>query len=492
MFIHRSITDTIGNTPVVSLRRLAPGGGLHAKLESANPGGSVKDRMALAMIEAAERSGALHPGQTVVEASSGNAGISLAMVCAARGYPLVIVMGEQFSVERRRLMRFLGARVVLTPAHLKGSGMVEKARELAATHGWFWPRQFENQANAEVHERHTGPEIAAAFAGRRLDYVVLGTGTGGSLRGIGHALRRLRPDVRLVVAEPDNAPLLSGGRPQPEHGSHPDFRPHPMQGWTPDFIPLHTAAALTEDLVHRVMPVGGDQALATSRDLARREGILAGITSGATVAAGLRLLAEEPAAEVLCLLPDTGERYLSTPLFDDIGQDMDAGEWEISRSSPTARFDAPGRGAAPTVPLPPASSVDESVLRWFEGVVRDPAQPVVAFTLAWCEFSWSLRRLFERIGLPFRVVELDAPPLREAGLDLQLRALLHIRTGQPTLPQVFVGGRYLGGCTETMAAFRNGELARRVEAAGLDPSRWPSLDPEQFLPRWRQHREALA
>src|SRR5690606_34903729 len=270
MFIHRSITDTIGNTPVVSLRRLAPGGGLHAKLESANPGGSVKDRMALAMIEAAERSGALHPGQTVVEASSGNAGISLAMVCAARGYPLVIVMGEQFSVERRRLMRFLGARVVLTPAHLKGSGMVEKARELAATHGWFWSRQFENQANAEVHERHTGPEIAAAFAGRRLDYVVLGTGTGGSLRGIGHALRRLRPDVRLVVAEPDNAPLLSGGRPQPEHGSHPDFRPHPVQGWTPDFIPLHTAAAVTAELVHRVMPVGGDQALATSRDLARR------------------------------------------------------------------------------------------------------------------------------------------------------------------------------------------------------------------------------
>src|SRR5690606_35802267 len=352
--------------------------------------------------------------------------------------------------------------------HLKGSGMVEKARELAATHGWFWPRQFENQANAEVHERHTGPEIAAAFAGRRLDYVVLGTGTGGSLRGIGHALRRLRPDVRLVVAEPDNAPLLSGGRPQPEHGSHPDFRPHPMQGWTPDFIPLHTAAALTEDLVHRVMPVGGDQALATSRDLARREGILAGITSGATVAAGLRLLAEEPAAEVLCLLPDTGERYLSTPLFDDIGQDMDAGEWEISRSSPTARFDAPGRGAAPTVPLPPASSVDESVLRWFEGVVRDPAQPVVAFTLAWCEFSWSLRRLFERIGLPFRVAELDAPPLRAAGLDLQLRALLHIPTGQPTLPQVFVGGRYLGGCTETMAVFRQFLLEAAAELRGVE------------------------
>src|SRR5690606_23576857 len=210
-----------------------------------------------------------------------------------------------------------------------GSGMVEKARELAATHGWFWPRQFENQANAEVHERHTGPEIAAAFAGRRLDYVLLGAGTGGSLRGIGRALRRLRPDTRLLLAEPDNAPLLSGGRPHPARGSHPDFRPHPMQGWTPDFIPLHTAAAVTEELVHRVLPVSGEDALATARLLARREGILAGITAGATVAAGLRLQAEPPDAELLCLLPDTGERYLSTPLFEDIGQDMDAAEWEI-------------------------------------------------------------------------------------------------------------------------------------------------------------------
>ncbi len=303
--------------------------------------------MALAMIEAAERSGELRPGQTVVEASSGNTGIALAMVCAAKGYPLVIVMAEQFSVERRRLMRFLGARVVLTPAHLKGSGMVAKARELAQRHGWFWCRQFENEANAQAHARTTGPEIVEAFNGKPLDFVVLGAGTGGTLRGIGPVLRKFRPDTRLVVCEPDNAPLLAAGRHQDraEDGSardsHPDFRPHPMQGWTPDFIALHTELARSEGSLDRVLPVSGDEAIRCARELARREGVLAGITSGATVAGALQLLREHPGAHVLCLLPDTGERYLSTPLFEGIGQDMDAQEWDISRSSPTARFDAP-------------------------------------------------------------------------------------------------------------------------------------------------------
>ncbi len=348
-----TLLDTIGRTPVVRLSHLAPAGAtLYAKLESFNPGGSVKDRMALAMIEAAERSGALRPGQTVIEASSGNTGIALAMVCAAKGYPLVIVMAEQFSVERRRLMRFLGARVVLTPAHLKGSGMVDKARELAARHGWFWCRQFENEANARVHARTTGPEIVNTFAGRRLDYVVLGAGTGGTLRGVGEVLRRERPDVRIVACEPDNAPLLAGGRAQerlPDGGpaaSHPDFRPHPLQGWTPDFIALHTAEAVAAGYVDRILPVPGAEALACARELARREGVLAGATSGATIAGALRLLADDPGAHVLCLLPDTGERYLSTPLFDGIGQDMDEAEWDISRSSPAARFESPATSAA--------------------------------------------------------------------------------------------------------------------------------------------------
>jgi cysteine synthase A len=353
-----SILGTIGRTPVVRLDRIAPPGiNLYAKLEAFNPAGSVKDRLALSVIEDAERSGALRPGQTVVEATSGNTGIALAMVCARKGYPLVVVMAENFSVERRRLMRFLGASVVLTPAADKGSGMMRKAAELAAAHGWFLCRQFENPANVAAHVATTGPEIVEAFADTTLDYFVAGCGTGGTIGGVAQVLRRAMPATRIVVCEPDNAPMLGSGLPQPRDaagaplGSHPAFRPHPMQGWSPDFISPLTASALDAALVDRVVPVNGRAAFDGARELARREGVLTGITGGATLAGALQIAAEAPrGSNILCLLPDTGERYLSTPLFADVPADMTADEVAISRSTPSARFDV---AAAPGPHRPP-------------------------------------------------------------------------------------------------------------------------------------------
>jgi cysteine synthase A len=260
--LHANILETIGRTPIVRINRLAPSHvRLYAKVEAFNPMGSVKDRLALAVIEDAERRGLLRPGQTVVEATSGNTGIGLAMVCAQKGYPLVVVMSENFSVERRRLMRFLGAKVVLTPAALKGSGMLAKATELAETHGWFLARQFENEANADMHSRTTAIEILEAFGNERLDYFVTGYGTGGTLKGVARVLRERSPHTQIVVCEPDNSQVLGSGIPQPRHtdgtpaGSHPQFRPHPVQGWSPDFIPKLTEDAVNAHLFDRVVPV---------------------------------------------------------------------------------------------------------------------------------------------------------------------------------------------------------------------------------------------
>jgi cysteine synthase len=488
--MHSSILATVGGTPVVRLGRIAPRGvHLYAKLEAFNPTGSVKDRMALAAIEAAERSGALCPGQTVVEASSGNTGLSLAMVCAARGYPLVVVMAEPFSVERRRLMRFMGARVVLTPAALKGSGMIAKARELAATHGWFFVDQFDNPANVEAHVRGTAREILAQFHGVRLDAFVTGAGTGGTLAGVARVLRQARPDCRIIVCEPDNAPMLASGIPQPraidgQMSSHPLFRPHPMQGWSPDFIPGATAVALADGLVDQVLAVDGGEAMRQSRELARREGILTGISGGATLAGALQVAAGMPAGgSVLCMLPDTGERYLSTPLFEEIGADMDDAEWEISRSTPAARFDRPLPTTlpSPTTPMPDAAD-DGALAR----LLDDPARPTLMFALAWCEYCWAVRRLFERLGAPLDVIELDAPAhAADAGA---LRARLHTLTGSPTLPQVFVGGQWIGGCSETFEALADGSLAQRLAGLGLPCRLPPGFDPAQLLPTWRQPR----
>jgi cysteine synthase A len=323
-----SILDTIGRTPVVKLANLAPKSvEVYAKIESFNPGGSVKDRLALAVIEDAERSGALKPGQTVIEATSGNTGIGLAMVCARKGYPLVIVMAENFSIERRRLMRFLGAKVVLTPAADKGSGMLAKAVELAETHGWFLTRQFENEANADIHTKTTAQEILADFEGERLDYWVTTFGTGGTLKGVARALKKARPEIKIIAAEADNSRVIGGvGQPAangPITMSHPSFRPHPIQGTGPDFIPKLTQDVLDAHWIDEIMPVNGADALRLSRELATREGIFAGISAGAAVAAALKVAARAPdGARILCMLPDTGERYLSTVLFDDVPVDM--------------------------------------------------------------------------------------------------------------------------------------------------------------------------
>lgn len=309
--IYDNILGTIGRTPIVRIQRLGPPQvTMYVKCEFFNPMSSVKDRLAIGIIEDAERTGALQPGQTVVEATSGNTGIALAMVCAAKGYPFVAVMAESFSIERRKIMRMLGARVILTAAAERGTGMVRKAEALAAQHGWFLARQFENPANPGYHRSTTGPEILQDFAGRRLDYFVSGWGTGGTLTGAGQMIRLARPDVQVVVAEPAGAALLAGK----------PFAPHKIQGWSPDFIP----AVLDREVPHRMALVTDAEAIETARALARKEGIFCGISSGGTFAAALKVAAEAQSGSViLAMLPDTGERYLSTPLFEGIAEGAD-------------------------------------------------------------------------------------------------------------------------------------------------------------------------
>jgi cysteine synthase A len=341
-----SILETVGNTPVVKIEKLAPDGiDLYVKIEAFNPLGSVKDRLALGVIEDAEKKGLLKPGQTVVEATSGNTGIGLAMVCARKGYPLVVTMAETFSVERRRLMRFLGAKVVLTPAAERGTGMVKKAEELAAKHGWFRTRQFENEANADMHSRTTAREIIDDFAGERLDYFVTGFGTGGTLKGVGRVLADERPETKVIVIEPADAPMLTDGSAQPRTddgsptASHPAWKPHPLQGWSPDFVPKLTGDAMAAGLVDRVITVANAEAMQWSRQLAQKEGIFVGISAGGTFAGALKLCADIPkGSTVLCMLPDTGERYLSTGLFADVVPEMNDEELAISRSTPSGQM----------------------------------------------------------------------------------------------------------------------------------------------------------
>lgn len=309
--IYDSILHTIGRTPIVRVNHIAPAHvTMYVKCEYFNPLSSVKDRLAIAIIEDAEKRGTLKPGQTVVEATSGNTGIALAMVCAAKGYPFVAVMVETFSVERRKIMRMLGAKVILTPAAERGSGMVRRAAELAAKHGWFLARQFENEANPAYHRQTTGPEILSDFAGRRLDYFVSGWGTGGTITGAGEMIRLARPEVRIVATEPAGASLLAGA----------EFKPHKIQGWTPDFVP----AVLNRSVPHEIVPVTDEESIAASRALASKEGIFCGISSGGTFAAALRVAEKAPAGSViLAMLPDTAERYLSTALFEGIAEGSD-------------------------------------------------------------------------------------------------------------------------------------------------------------------------
>jgi cysteine synthase len=339
---YNNILETIGNTPVVKIGKLAPKNvNLYVKLEAFNPMGSVKDRLALGIIEDAEKSGELKPGQTVIEATSGNTGIGLAMVCAQKGYPLVLTMAESFSVERRQLMRFLGAKVVLTPATSKGTGMVNKAFELAKANGWFLTRQFENESNPDVHSRTTAVEILDDFADEGLDYWVTGFGTGGTLRGVSRVLAEKSPDTKIIVCEPEVAALLSSGEDQARNPdgspavSHSAFSPHPMQGWSPDFIPKITGDAVDSGLISQIVKITGPDAIRCAKELAAQEGIFVGISSGGTFAGALQVAAEAPdGSNILCMLPDTGERYLSTPLFADVPVDMTAEEIELSQSTP--------------------------------------------------------------------------------------------------------------------------------------------------------------
>jgi cysteine synthase A len=341
---YNSIIETVGRTPIVRINRIAPEGvNLWVKVEAFNPLGSVKDRLALGVIEAAEKSGELKPGQTVVEMTSGNTGIGLAMVCAAKGYPLVIVMPESFSVERRKLMRFLGAKVLLTPAAQRATGAISKALELAKAHGWFLTRQFENPANPEYHERTTGPEIVADFKDIGLDYFVTGFGTGGTLNGVARVLAKESPRTKIVVCEPAEAPMLTSGQSQPRNADgtpssgHPAWKPHPMQGWSPDFIPKLTGE-VDFSRVHKVLTVTAAEAMKCSQDLAAKEGVFVGITSGASFAGALEVAKAAPkGSNILAMLPDTGERYLSTPLFANIPAEMTDEELSIIRSTPSAQ-----------------------------------------------------------------------------------------------------------------------------------------------------------
>jgi cysteine synthase A len=495
---YANILETIGNTPLVRLNRLAPPGvNVYAKVESFNPLGSVKDRMAHAVIEHAERTGQLKPGQTVIEATSGNTGIGLAMVCAQKGYPLVVTMAESFSLERRKLLRFLGARVVLTPAAEKGTGMLNKAVELAERHGWYLCRQFENEANAEVHTRTTAREILADFEGDTLHAFVSGFGTGGTLLGVARGLKAADPAIRVVAAEPDNSPVLASGIAQPRDasgrptGSHPFFRPHLMQGWSPDFVSRLTEDALAENLVDEIVPVDGNEALRLARALATQEGIFVGTSSGATLAAALTVAGRSaPGTNIVCMLPDTGERYLSTPLFEGITDDMNDAEIAISRSTPGYRFDAPMVCPAPvtTIGRPEATvDLDEEARAFVTRAVRD--EPVVMFALEWCEFCWAVRKLFARLNIPYASIDLDSVALQERDLGVKIRAVLNNRIGSPTIPQIYIGGQHVGGCTELFEAMADGSMQRMLESAGVEYARDIELDPRSLLPKWVHPRK---
>ncbi|MEQ8355548.1 MAG: pyridoxal-phosphate dependent enzyme [Kiloniellaceae bacterium] len=500
---YESILETVGNTPAVRINNLAPEGvNLFAKLEAFNPLGSVKDRLALGIIEDAERRGLLKPGQTVIEATSGNTGIGLAMVCAQKRYPLVIVMAESFSVERRKLMRFLGAKVVLTPAAERGMGMLQKVTELSEKHGWFVCNQFENEANADFHSRTTAREILADFADTRLDYWVTGAGTGGTLKGVSRVLKAESPETEIVLCEPDNAQVLGSGIDQTRGAdgrpseSHPTARPHPMQGWSPDFIPKLTEDALAAHHADRIVPVNGSEALRLSRALAQQEGIFTGITAGATMAGALEVARNAPqGSNILFMAPDTGERYLSTVLFEHVGVDMNDEEVEISKSTPSCRFDRP----APPPPKTPAAAEATPAVRpdveseaYLAAALNDPQRPVVMFALEWCEFCWSVRKFFAKLGIAYRSVDIDTVAMQDGNLGGRVRAALNAQTGCRTIPQIFIGGEFIGGCTETFDAYNRGELQKLLTASGVAYDAEVRVDPYSFFPAWLQSRQVVA
>ncbi len=496
MAVHQNILDAIGNTPVVRLQHLAPEGvELFVKLEAANPMGSVKDRLALGIIEAAEQSGELKPGQTVIEATSGNTGLGLAMVCAAKGYPLVVVMAENFSLERRKMLRFLGAKVVLSPPWAKGTGMIAIARKLAKDNGWFLCRQFDNEAGADIHSRTTAVEIIRDFGPNGLTAWVTGFGTGGTLKGVARVLREQSPATRIVVAEPENSALIGSGIAQDlcadgqPAKSHPAFHPHPMQGWVPDFISKLTRDALADGLIDRTVGVSGSEAIDCAVQLARREGIFCGISSGATLAAALKLARDEaPGSRILAMLPDTGERYLSTPLFGDISVDMGEEEEALLWSAMPAIAPAAASAAAPA---PEPVSTDSTARAFVSDAIHSNKGKIVMFAMSWCEFCWSVRKLLATLGAPLVSIDIDTPEFRKANDVPKIRAALAELAGNPTLPQVYAGGTHLGGCMEILAAAQSGELQRLLAENGITCDAGP-IDAYQFLPSWVTPPERVA
>lgn len=477
-----SILETVGNTPIVRLSNIEPKHvKLYAKVESFNPMGSVKDRFARAVIERAEKSGVLRPGQTVIEATSGNTGIGLAMVCAQKNYPLVIVMAENFSIERRKLMRFLGAKVILTPAAQKGAGMLAKAIALAEEHDWFLTRQFENEVNADIHSETTAEEILKDFTGEDLHYWVSAYGTGGTIKGVARVLKAKRPDVKIVLAEPENSPIISSGISQTYNGipeSHPLFRPHPIQGTSPDFIPKLTNDAIDAQYVDLVKPVNGADALRLSRELAIREGIFAGISSGSALAAALKVADQAPeGTTILCMLPDTGERYLSTPLFESVSAEMNDEERAISDSIAPVVLPA-----QPSVMVPADTSARLSVKDTLDNT------PVVMYALSWCEFCWAVRRLFKAMGVEFTSVDLDSVAYQKDNFGGRVRTALWERTNISTIPQVFIAGELIGGATDVIAAAESGELLEKLSALNLPTDPVDAENPRGFLPGWLQKK----
>ena len=491
-----NVLQTIGGTPVIRLNVLAPKHvDMYVKVESFNPMGSVKDRLALGVIEAAERTGDLKPGQTVVEATSGNTGIGLAMVCAQKGYPLVIVMAENFSLERRKLMRFLGAQVVLTPAAEKGTGMLEKAKELAAKHGWFLTDQFKNQANATIHSQTTAQEILEDFPKGSLTHWVTGFGTGGTLKGVAQVLKAERPQAKVVVCEPDNVPILSSGIPQERAidggpaGSHPMFRPHLVQGWSPDWIPKLTEEAVEQGLIDEIVAVGGNESMRCSKDLAKKEGIFTGVSGGATLAGALQVANDAPEGScILVMLPDTGERYLTTTLFESVPVDMTADEVAISKSTPNYRFDVRRSPAPESKEQSAPDPLNDEAVQYVHEVTHVTEKPVVMFALEWCEFCWSARKFFQKLGIDFVSVDLDSVAYQADNRGGEIRKVLAAQTGAKTIPQIYVGGTHVGGCTDLFDAFKDGSLHPLLKEAEVGFEALEGFDPYSLLPGWLHAR----
>jgi cysteine synthase A len=493
--LFQSILDTIGNTPAVKINNLGPKNvNLYVKIESFNPMGSVKDRLALGVIEDAERSGALKPGQTVVEATSGNTGIGLAMVCAQKGYPLVIVMAENFSIERRRMIRFLGAKVILTPASDMGTGMIAKVNELVETHGWWQPSQFDNPANAEMHERTTAVEILDDFAEIGLDYWVTGFGTSGTLGGVSRALRQKSPDTKIMVCEPDNSQILGSGisqqrNPDGTYQSHPNFRPHLMQGWSPNFIPRFAEEAMEAKNIDELIPINGNIAIQCTMDLAQKEGIFVGTSSGATFAGALQVAETAPeGSNILCMLPDTGERYLSTPLFESIAEDMTDAEIEISRSTPGYRFDVSTTPVdEPAEPEAPGE-LDPAAISEVASILEENQEQVLMFSLEWCEFCWSVRKMLTACEIPYVTVDLDSVAFQEKDRGGKILAVLNQQNDWPTTPQIYVGGEFVGGATDLFDIGKAGELQSKLAARNIPYNETINRDPYSFLPAWLHPR----